>query len=143
MEKALIWRNESVHTFYSFGAVFGFSAVNTLAPHFETRRFHIRPHNCDNFGFGNAELIFDSVKSRTVFPRHSDYSIGFRIAKFACHFIRFLQIIFRRLNSLTHTLQMQHRGYLAAGFHCRVKGRISGIISAAISVIVDFKRTNN
>lgn len=74
---ALIRRNESVHIFFSFGAMFRFSAVNALAPHSEARRFHIRPHYFDDFRLGNPELIFDCVKSRPVFPRHSDDSVDF------------------------------------------------------------------
>jgi hypothetical protein len=63
----------------------GFSAVNARPPHFKTRPFHFRPHNFDNFRFGNAELVFDSVKSRAVFPRHSDYSVNLRFVEFAYH----------------------------------------------------------
>ena len=73
----LIRRNESRDIFIRLGAVFGFSAVNSFAPHFKARRLHILAHNFDNFRFGRAELIFDCVKCRAVFPSHSDNSINF------------------------------------------------------------------
>ncbi len=65
--------------------MFGFPPVNALTPHLKARPLHIRPHNFNNFGLVDAELVFDNVKRGAVFPRHPDYAVNLCFAEFSFH----------------------------------------------------------
>ena len=74
----LIGRNETRNFFTCQGAVFRFSARNSPSPHSKTARFHIGSHYFNRLRLGNAELVFDYVERRAVFPSHPDNSVDFR-----------------------------------------------------------------
>ena len=60
----------------------GLAAMNTLSPHLKAGEFHILTHDLNDFGFVDAKLSFDNVKSCTVFPSHSNNPVNFCFRKF-------------------------------------------------------------
>lgn len=63
-----------------FGFVLRCAASRAFSPHLERTRFHLTPHELDDFPRRETKLRLDRVKAGAIFPRHhndsADIGIG-------------------------------------------------------------------